>query len=96
MSDFSLITSDNPRTENPESIIEEILPGMEEVSKPLKDGKGYEIIVDRRAAIKRAVDIASRGDVVIVAGKGHEDYQILGSNTVHFEDREVLRGFLNE
>ncbi|MBT3181504.1 MAG: UDP-N-acetylmuramoyl-L-alanyl-D-glutamate--2,6-diaminopimelate ligase [Deltaproteobacteria bacterium] len=96
LSDISFVTSDNPRTEKPESIIDEIIPGMDEVAKPLRDGMGYEVVVDRRAAIQRAVDIADQGDVVVVAGKGHEDYQILGSDRIHFDDREILKGFLKE
>lgn len=94
IADIILVTSDNPRTERPESIIDDILPGLKRSSHPMKDGSGYEIIVDRRDAIARAVALAKEGDVLVVAGKGHEDYQILGSKTIHFDDREVLRELL--
>ncbi len=83
-SDMVIVTSDNPRTEDPASIISEIVAG------PGQNGSGaqVEIIQDRRAAIRRAVSIAAPGDVVLIAGKGHEDYQIIGKTKVHFDDRE--------
>lgn len=90
LADIALITSDNPRTERPESIIEEILPGIREVLKPFAGESGYEVFIDRRLAIGRAVELADKGDVIVVAGKGHEDYQIFGTKRVHFDDREVL------
>jgi UDP-N-acetylmuramoyl-L-alanyl-D-glutamate--2,6-diaminopimelate ligase len=76
------VTSDNPRTENPNAIIEEILPAM---------GLGIETHVepDRRKAIFGAIDEAEPGDCVVIAGKGHEDYQIIGTEKTHFDDREV-------
>ncbi|MFH1830276.1 MAG: UDP-N-acetylmuramoyl-L-alanyl-D-glutamate--2,6-diaminopimelate ligase [Pseudomonadota bacterium] len=92
--DIVIVTSDNPRTEDPESIIHEILPGIIKNMKPLLDRKGYEIIIDRREAIAYAASIAQEGDVLVVAGKGHEDYQILGTKKVHFDDREVLSELL--
>lgn len=82
--DIVVVTSDNPRTEDPEAIIKMILPGIE------GKGKGYEVITDRRKAIARAVEVAEPGDVILVAGKGHEDYQIVGTKKKHFDDREVL------
>ncbi len=82
-SDLVIITSDNPRTENPLKIIADIEIGV----RPT--GKDYEIIDDRRRAIGRAVSLAGSGDVVIIAGKGHENYQIVGADKFHFDDREV-------
>ena len=81
--DVAIVTSDNPRSENPDAIIKEILSGIK--------NKNFEVIGDRKAAIEHAAAIARRGDVVIVAGKGHEDYQIIGNDRRHFDDREVLR-----
>lgn len=84
LSDMVIVTSDNPRSENPLSIIEEIVAGV--------DGPAdVEIQPDRRAAIARAVGCASDGDVVIIAGKGHEDYQIIGGVRHRFDDREEAR-----
>lgn len=81
--DFAVVTSDNPRTEKPEAIIEDILGGMG------GDEGRYEVVCDRRAAIARAIALAKPGDAVLLAGKGHEDYQIIGAETRHFDDREV-------
>ena len=87
LSDVVIATSDNPRTENPEKILREIEAGIRE-----KIGaKTFETIADRRAAIFRAIKIAQAGDVVLILGKGHENYQILNSGTIHFDDREVAR-----
>jgi len=81
--DFAVVTSDNPRTEKPEAIIDDILGGMGE-------GEGrFEVVPDRREAIARAIALAEPGDAVLLAGKGHEDYQIIGGETRHFDDREV-------
>lgn len=82
-SDHVIITSDNPRTENPLEIICETEVGLKE------SGTQYESISDRRDAIFRAIALARPGDVVIIAGKGHEAYQIVGSDKFHFDDREV-------
>ncbi len=79
--DLVFVTSDNPRTENPSHIIEEIIAGIPE-------NKPYSAEVDRRKAINDAINEANDGDVVIIAGKGHEDYQILGVKKIHFDDRE--------
>lgn len=85
LSDVVIATSDNPRTENPEKILREIEVGIRE-----KIGaKTFENIADRRAAIFRAIELAQAGDVVMILGKGHENYQILNSGTIHFDDREV-------
>ena len=85
-SDYVIVTSDNPRTEEPGKIIEEILPGLKGLSP-----RQYEVIEDRRAAIYRALELAEAGDAVVIAGKGHETYQIVGNQTFPFDDREVAR-----
>ena len=86
--DILIVTSDNPRSEDPECIVSEIEAG---VVTGLKRGRHYEVITDRRTAIMRAVEIAESGDIVLIAGKGHETYQILKDGTIHFDDREVAR-----
>ncbi len=87
------VTSDNPRTEDPKSIVEEVAVGVVE---GLREGITYQVIVDRREAIHQAIRDAEAGDVVLIAGKGHEDYQILKDRTIHFDDREVAREALKE
>jgi len=87
-SDIAIVTSDNPRTEDPLAIIADIKKGL--------SGENHIIIPDRREAIYRAVEIASKDDMVLIAGKGHEDYQILGTTKIHFDDREVAREALRE
>ncbi|MFA4873764.1 MAG: UDP-N-acetylmuramoyl-L-alanyl-D-glutamate--2,6-diaminopimelate ligase [bacterium] len=94
LADVVIVTSDNPRSESPETIIEEILPGVRESAPRFAGEIGYEVIADRREAIGRAVSIARAGDVLVVAGKGHEDYQLMGDKRLHFDDREVLAEFL--
>lgn len=91
LADVVVVTSDNPRTENPARIIDHVLQGAEKSSKP---GGQLTVLEDRRAAIAYAIDLAEAGDVVVIAGKGHEDYQILGTEKVHFDDREEARKFL--
>lgn len=91
--DIVIATSDNPRTENPARILEEIEVGI----KPqLTDGKLYEKIEDRRQAIGRAIALAKADDLVVIAGKGHEDYQILNTGKIHFDDKEVALEWLKE
>ena len=82
--DALIVTSDNPRTEDPQAIIDEILPGLEGFSVP------YTVIVNRREAIFHAVRTAQPGDTIVLAGKGHEDYQIIGHEKFHFDEREVV------
>ena len=89
MSNFCVITSDNPRTENPNAILDEVESGVK-----LKN-TNYIKIVDRREAIKHAIDMATEIDAVIIAGKGHENYQIFAEKTIHFDDSEVASEILN-
>lgn len=90
LGDVALVTSDNPRTEIAEKIIEDILPGLKNAMKPYDGKKGMMVEVDRKKALETAVRIAGSDDVVLVAGKGHEDYQIIGTEKFHFDDREIL------
>jgi UDP-N-acetylmuramoyl-L-alanyl-D-glutamate--2,6-diaminopimelate ligase len=85
LSDVVILTSDNPRTEDPEQILCDAEEGIQ------KSGKPYRKIADRREAIQAAIDEARSGDLVLIAGKGHEDYQIIGREVFHFDDREVAR-----
>ncbi|MFC1669569.1 UDP-N-acetylmuramoyl-L-alanyl-D-glutamate--2,6-diaminopimelate ligase [Spirochaetota bacterium] len=87
-SDMAIITSDNPRSEDPAGIIDDIVSGIE--------GKNYEIIPDREEAIKRAISMGEDGDIIVIAGKGHEDYQILETGKIHFDDREVAEKYILE
>ncbi len=88
LADLVVVTSDNPRTEDPDQIVKDVLAGIDRT-------EGVEAIVDRAAAIARAFEIAQPGDGVIVAGRGHEDYQILGTERIHFDDREQVRKALS-
>jgi len=87
-SDFIFITSDNPRTENPDDIILQIQAGLP------AGYKNFDIDSDRTRAIQKAINMASAGDVVLIAGKGHEDYQIIGEIKHHFSDLEVAQMYL--
>ncbi len=104
LSDLVVLTSDNPRTEAPLAIIDDVEAGV--TTTPLRKlgvlgvrsqiasgeaKRGYFVEVDRRKAIGFAISAASAGDLVLIAGKGHEDYQILGKDKIHFDDREVAR-----
>ncbi|UCF33101.1 MAG: UDP-N-acetylmuramoyl-L-alanyl-D-glutamate--2,6-diaminopimelate ligase [Phycisphaerales bacterium] len=84
--DVAYVTSDNPRTEKPEAIIEQILPGFARQSRC-----AVQVDADRRQAIEAAIGSADTGDTVLIAGKGHEDYQLVGAQVLHFDDREVAR-----
>ena len=88
LADLTVVTSDNPRTENPDAIIQQILPGLGSAS--------HEIEPDRRRAIEIAIEKARAGDVVLIAGKGHEDCQEIGQERVHFDDREIAREVLKD
>jgi UDP-N-acetylmuramoyl-L-alanyl-D-glutamate--2,6-diaminopimelate ligase len=82
LSDFTIVTSDNPRNEDPESIIKQIVAGF-------KEAKHYIVELDRGEAIKKAVKMAQGEDIILIAGKGHETYQIFAHQTIGFDDREV-------
>jgi len=97
LSDISIVTSDNPRSEEPLAIINDILPGVQEICLNKYSGheilsgfdeKGYLTEPDRRKAIQMAIKISSPGDIVLIAGKGHETYQIIGKKTLSFDDRK--------
>lgn len=91
LSDIVIITSDNPRTENPYTIIEEIQAGV-----PKNTVCDVRVIDDRRQAIASAIALATEKDTVLIAGKGHEDYQIIGTEKTHFDDREIAREMLKK
>ena len=88
-SDFVIVTSDNPRTEAPDAIIDDILAGMHDTTTP------YVVIENRQEAIGYAIRLARPGDVVLLAGKGHETYQILDIGKVPFDEKQVIQGFLS-
>lgn len=112
LSDVVVLTSDNPRTENPHAILAETEPGLSRgglarTDEALPDGSNgagghaglagaYLVVPDRRAAIRRALDEARPGDAVVIAGKGHEDYQIVGTTRHHFDDAEEVRGYFSQ
>jgi UDP-N-acetylmuramoyl-L-alanyl-D-glutamate--2,6-diaminopimelate ligase len=111
LSDLVVLTSDNPRTEEPLAILHEIEMGVSKTGlkklqlsdskslastletrhSKLETGRGYWVEADRREAIRIALDLSRAGDLILIAGKGHEDYQILGTKKIHFDDREVVR-----
>ena len=88
LSDIVIATSDNPRTEDPEKILDDVEAGIGD--------KVHERITDRRAAIVRAIELAEAGDVVLILGKGHENYQLLNTGRIHFDDREVAKEAITE
>lgn len=89
-SDFVIITSDNPRTENPSEIIKDILVGLDGTTTP------YKVIENRIDAIKYAIRIAQPQDIIVLAGKGHETYQILSTGKIHLDEREIVAEALKE
>lgn len=88
--DFLVVTSDNPRSEDPDAIIGDILAGLGGIATP------YVVVTNRREAIRYAIEHAEKDDVVVLAGKGHEDYQILPTGRIHFDEREVVAEILKE
>lgn len=86
-SDYAIITSDNPRTEDPISIINDVEVGMK------KTKCQYEKITDRKEAIIKALSLCKKDDIVLIAGKGHEDYQIIGKTKIHFDDSEIVLNY---
>ncbi|MFH0809225.1 MAG: UDP-N-acetylmuramoyl-L-alanyl-D-glutamate--2,6-diaminopimelate ligase [Pseudomonadota bacterium] len=101
LADFVVVTSDNPRTEDPEAIIADITPGLEAVRCRRREpenragGRGYTVVADRAEAIGLAIRQAAPGEVVLIAGKGHEDYQIVGQTRRHFDDAEIAAAVLD-
>ncbi len=86
LADIIIVTSDNPRTEQPAIIIGEIAPGFENMASAAIINE-----MDRKKAIATAINVASEGDIVLIAGKGHETYQIVGNKKIDFNDKEVAR-----
>ncbi len=93
LSDVLIITSDNPRTEDPEIILDHIEEGVNQVPG---NNRPYTRLADRTSAIRQAIKTAQRNDTVLIAGKGHEDYQIIGTTKYPFDDREIAREALKE
>jgi UDP-N-acetylmuramoyl-L-alanyl-D-glutamate--2,6-diaminopimelate ligase len=93
VSDIVILTSDNPRSEDPEAIIKDILPGLESIRFP-KDRTLK--IISREEALHKALEVAREGDFILIAGKGHENYQIIGKEKRPFSDQEILRRILTE
>ena len=89
LADQVIVTSDNPRTEDPVRILEDVVAGIPASVKPI-------VLSDRATAIRTAILQANPGDGVLIAGKGHEDYQILGTEKIHFDDREQARSALTK
>ncbi len=90
LSDYAIVTSDNPRTEEPGRIIQDILAGFRDTQTP------YTVIENRRDAICWAMDHAEKDDVIVLAGKGHETYQIIGHEIRHLDEREVIAAHLKQ
>ena len=88
LSDIAVVTSDNPRTEDPELIIDDVMPGLEGAKEVHRES-------DRRKALELAVSLLKPGDALLVAGKGHEDYQIIGTTKHHFSDQEILKELIS-
>lgn len=85
LSDYTIITSDNPGTEDPNKICQEIETGIKEITN------NYEIVIDREKAIKKAIKIANKEDIILLAGKGHENYQIIGEKKVPFSEKDIIK-----
>ncbi|MBI2400901.1 MAG: UDP-N-acetylmuramoyl-L-alanyl-D-glutamate--2,6-diaminopimelate ligase, partial [Deltaproteobacteria bacterium] len=100
LSDFTIVTSDNPRDEDPLEIIKEVEAGIKGLRKfepeSVPSEKGYMVVPDRKEAIRKAVALAGSGDTILVAGKGHEDYQIIKGVKHHFDDFEVIQEAIAE
>ncbi|MFZ2641820.1 MAG: UDP-N-acetylmuramoyl-L-alanyl-D-glutamate--2,6-diaminopimelate ligase [Verrucomicrobiia bacterium] len=92
LADFSVLTSDNPRKEEPRAIISQIEEGFSDAGSAGK----YEVVEDRREAISRVLAMAEEGDIVVIAGKGHETYQEFADTVISFDDREVAREYLTQ
>ena len=94
LSDYCIITSDNPRTEDPHRILLDVEMGVQRTE--MRKDDDYQVIESREEAIRAAIQRATPGDLVMIAGKGHEDYQIFGTEKIHFDDREIARAILEE
>lgn len=90
IADFTIITSDNPRTEEPSRILKDIEEGIK------KTNGRYVVIEDRTEAIRYAMKNARSGDIIVLAGKGHETYQIFKDKTIHYDEREIVENILKE
>lgn len=88
LSDLAIITSDNPRSEDPYAILHDIVAGVKK--------ENYKVIENREAAIKEALQMAKKGDIIVIAGKGHETYQVLKNETIHFDEKEVVLKLMKE
>ncbi len=89
LSDLTILTSDNPRSEDPLAIISDIEKGIKKTGT-----KDYKILPDRKEAIEHALSVGERGDYILVAGKGHEDYQVFKDKVIPFKDADVIRSIL--
>lgn len=85
LSDYVIFTNDNPRTEKPENIMKDILSGVTK--------NNYEVILDRKEAIKKGIDIMEKNDILLILGKGHENYQIIGKTKYHLDDAEEVLNY---
>jgi UDP-N-acetylmuramoyl-L-alanyl-D-glutamate--2,6-diaminopimelate ligase len=99
--DISILTSDNPRSEDPGRILDAVEEGAKQTgagridaSEVTTASRGYCVLADRREAIRCAISAAAAGDTVLLAGKGHETYQIIGAERTHFDDREEARAVI--
>jgi UDP-N-acetylmuramoyl-L-alanyl-D-glutamate--2,6-diaminopimelate ligase len=92
--DLAIVTSDNPRTEDPERIVEEVVAGIPGADPSASGGEGWIRITDRRAAMAHALEVAAPGDAILLAGKGHETYQVVGTEVRDFDERVVIRELL--
>ena len=88
--DFTFLTSDNPRGEDPYAIIEDVEPGLKASGKP------YAVEVERRTALRKALDMLREGDVLALCGKGHEDYQVVDGVTLYLDEHRIVREWLDE
>ena len=85
LSDYVIFTNDNPRTEDPKKIMNDIVKDNHSIN--------YEIIFDRKEAITKGLDLLEKDDILLILGKGHEDYQIIGREKIHFDDAEIVKNY---
>jgi len=89
-SDYVIVTNDNSRTEDPKIIADEVIEGFKNIGYT-----NYKVIIDREEAIKYAISLTEKNDILLVAGKGHETYQIIGNEKFHFDDREIIKKYID-